>query len=408
MARFRFDRLSLIENGPQQMSNKFQTLHTAMQSWIDREILAGASSALLVGRELVDVHCVGWADKENQVALREDHLFRVFSNTKLVTSCAVLLLADEGRLGLDDPVEEYLPQLGRRRVLRPKAQSLDEAEPARSSITIRHLLCHSSGLSYGFLDPGSLIYKAYTERRVMNAHATLAELVDVLADLPLTFHPGSSWEYSIATDVLGRLVEVVSGLRFGQFLQQRIFEPLGMHDSFFFVPPEKQGRLAGYYAGADVFRPTVPGLRKLEGSPYPGAFIKPVARESGGGGLVSSLTDMVSLLRSLMPGGPTLLKPDTIAQMMQNQLAPGVHIGFPGVGAVPGKGYGLGGAVIVQPSETDPPASAGEFEWGGIAGTQWWISPRHNIAGVLMAQRQMGFWNPYSFEFKRLAYEALL
>jgi CubicO group peptidase (beta-lactamase class C family) len=120
--------------------------------------------------------------------------------------------------------------------------------------------------------------------------------------------------------------------------------------------------------------------------------------------------DMVSLLRGLVPGPgePTLLKPETIAEMMRNQLAPGVHIGFPIVGAVPGKGYGLGGAVIMHPSETDPPASTGEFEWGGIAGTQWWISPRHNIAGLLMTQRQMGFWNPYSFEFKRLAYEAML
>jgi CubicO group peptidase (beta-lactamase class C family) len=390
------------------MNKRFEPLHAAMQSWVDQEILAGASGALLVGQELADLHCVGWADKENGIAMREDHLFRVFSNTKLITSIAVLMLMEEGRLGLDDPVEAYLPQLGKRQVLKPKAASLDDTEPARSSITVRHLLCHSSGLSYGFLDPGSVIYKAYTERRVMNAQATLAQLVDVLEGLPLTFHPGTSWEYSIATDVLGRLVEVVSGQVFGDFLRQRIFTPLGMEDSFFVIPPEKQHRLAGYYAGADVFRPTLPCLRKLEGSPYPGAFLSPVPRQSGGGGLVSSLPDMLNLMRSLLPGGPALLQPATMAEMMQNQLAPGVHIGFPGVGPVPGKGYGLGGAVIRQPSSMDPAASAGEFEWGGIAGTQWWISPRHNIAGVLMAQRQMGFWNPFSFEFKRLAYEALL
>ena len=126
------------------------------------------SSAVLVGRELVDVHCVGWADKEAQIPLRVDHLFRVFSNTKLITSCAALLLFEEGRFQLDDPIEKFIPQLGNRRVLRPGATSLDDTEPARGSITIRQLLSHSSGLSYGLFDPGTLIFKAYQERKVLN------------------------------------------------------------------------------------------------------------------------------------------------------------------------------------------------------------------------------------------------
>ncbi|WP_200955628.1 serine hydrolase [Massilia sp. Root418] len=391
------------------MSTQFKAVHGAMQAWVDGGILAGASCALLSGGAVVDSHCAGWADKEAGTALREDHLFRVFSNTKLVTSIAALQLVEQGRLGLDEPVESYLPALGGRRVLRAGATRLDDSEPARRSITARHLLCHSAGLSYGFLDPGSLIYQAYTARRVMHADSSLEGLIAALAPLPLTFHPGEQWEYSIASDVLARLVEVASGQRFDRYLAQAIFAPLGMADTCFVIPPDKHGLLTAYYAGASRNDPTVPGLRRLAGSPYPGAYLAPVARYSGGGGLVSSLPDMAALLRSLMPGAPcALLRPDTVAAMMRNQLPPGVRIGFPTVGAVPGKGFGLGGAVILQPGADDPPASAGEFEWGGIAGTQWWINPRHNIAGVLMAQRQMGFWHPYTFEFKRLAYQALL
>ena len=145
----------------------FTQAHAAMQRYVDGNILSGVSSAVLVGRELIDVSCVGWADKEAQTPLRADHIFRAFSNTKLVTSCAALLLFEEGKFKLDDPVEKYIRQFANRKVLRPGATSLDDTEPARSPITIRHLMSHSSGLSYGFFDPGSTIFKAYTERGVL-------------------------------------------------------------------------------------------------------------------------------------------------------------------------------------------------------------------------------------------------
>ncbi|WP_423039752.1 serine hydrolase domain-containing protein [Undibacterium sp. Di26W] len=378
-----------------------------MQKYVDREILAGVSTAVLVGRELVHQHCTGWADRESQTPMREDHLFRVFSNTKLITSMAVLLLMEEGKLELDQPAEEFLPQLAQRQVLKPGATSLDDTEPSRSKITIRQLLNHTSGLSYGLLDHGTLMYKTYNEKRVLNAFTSLADMMDVLAELPLSFHPGTAWEYSIATDVLARLVEVVSGMSFDRFLQLRILNPLAMHDTSFVVPEHKRDRLASYYAGTDPQNILQRGLRKLDKSPYPGAFVTPVARLSGGGGLVSSIHDTLALMRSFMPDGDTLLQAATIKLMMQNQLPAGTGIAFPGVGAVPGKGFGLGGAVTLQPSSIDPPAARGEFEWGGIAGTHWWISPRHNIAGVLMTQRLMSFWHPFSFDFKRLTYEAL-
>ncbi|MBR0752700.1 beta-lactamase family protein [Bradyrhizobium jicamae] len=378
-----------------------------MQRYIDNNLLSGISSAVMVGRELVDVSCVGWADKEAQVELRPDHIFRIFSNTKLVTSCAALLLFEEGKLGLDDAIEKFIPQLGNRKVLRPGATSLDETDLAKSSITIRQLLSHSSGLSYGFFDPGTMIFKALNERGVHNPNTTLAQMVDVLADLPLIYQPGTSWEYSLAIDVVARLVEVVSGQRFDNFIKARIFDPLGMVDTGFVVPEKDHKRLVAYYAGADLMEPMKPGLTRTDNAPFPGAYLKPIARLNGGGGLVSTMPDMVALIRSLLPGGKMLLKPETITQMMTNQLPAGQWIRFALLGEQPGKVHGLAGGIIQTPSAVDHPDAAGELYWGGVAGTQWWISPRHNMAGVMMAQRQMAFTHPFSFEFKRMAYDAI-
>ena len=385
----------------------FGPAHASMRRYVDANILSGVSSVVLVGRDIVDVNCVGWADKEAQIPLRSDHIFRVFSNTKLITSCAALLLFEEGRFHLDDPIEKFIPQLARRKVLRAGATSLDETEPARSSITIRHLLSHSAGLSYGLFDPGTPVFKGYNERSVLNPATTLAQMIDALAELPLVFHPGTAFEYSVATDVVARLVEVLSGQPFDRFIQARILGPLGMIDTGFVVPEKDRGRLVAYYAGADLMDPMKPGLTRTDNSPYPDAYLRPVARFNGGGGLVSTLPDMVALIRSLLPGGPTLLKPDTIALMMTNQLPDGVWIRFAMMGELPGKAHGLAGGLILNPSRIDHENSAGELYWGGVAGTQWWISPRSNVAGVIMAQRQMAFIHPFSFEFKRLSYEAV-
>lgn len=385
----------------------FKPAQLAMQRYIDNDLLSGISWAVLSGRDLVDVNCVGWADKEARTPLRTDHVFRVFSNTKLITSCAALLLYEEGKFKLDDPIERFIPQLGNRKVLRSNATSIEDTEPAKSSITIRHLLSHSSGLSYGFFDPGTVMFKALNERGVHDINRTLAQMVDVLAGLPLVYHPGTSWEYSLATDVTARLVEVISGQSFDNFIKARILDPLGMVDTGFVVPQKDQHRLVAYYAGADIMDPMKPGLTRIDDAPYPGAYLRPTARLNGGGGLVSTLPDMVALIRSLLPGGPTLLKPETIALMMSNQLPEGQWIRFANLGEMPGQAFGLAGGLIVKPSPMIHPDAAGEFYWGGVAGTQWWISPKRNMAGIMMAQRQMAFIHPFSFEFKRLAYDAV-
>ena len=385
----------------------FKPAHAAMKRYVDGNILAGISSAVLVGRDLVDVNCVGWADKEAQTPLRADHIFRIFSNTKLITSCAALLLFEDGKLRLDDPIEKFIPQLANRKVLRPGATSLDQTEPAQRSITIRHLLSHSAGLSYGLFDPGSVIFNAYNKRKVLNPATPLADMIDKLADLPLVYQPGTSFEYSVAIDVVARLVEVISGQPFDKFIQSRILGPLGMADTGFVVPEKDRARLVAYYAGADLMEPMKPGLTRIDNLPYPEAYLKPVPRFNGGGGLVSTMPDMVALIRSLLPDGPTLLKPETLALLTSNQLADGVSLRFAMMGELKGKAHGLAGGLILQPSPIDHPDSQGEIYWGGVAGTQWWISPKRNMAGVMMAQRQMAFIHPFTFEFKRLAYEAV-
>ncbi len=404
----------------------FSPLHDAMQNFVEQDFLSGVSSAVLHGQELLDLRCAGWADREARVQLRQDHLFRIFSNTKLITSCAVLQLIEQGALSLDDPVERFIPSLGQRQVLRPDAKHLQDSTAAQGSITIRHLLTHTSGLTSGLFEPTSLLYQAYQERGVRNPNWTLAEMTEALASLPLAFEPGTAWEYSMATDVLARVIEVTSGKSIDVFLRERIFEPLGMIDTGFVVAEKDQPRLVTYYAGTDPANPNSRGLRRDEDSPFAQVGRHPFARLSGGGGLISSLPDMIRLIRSLMPDGspdsqshagnargpasnrPTLLRPETRSLMMTNQLAQGICLRVSSVGEIRGKGHGLAGAVTRIPSSIEAPESVGEFHWGGIAGTHWWINPRLNLAGIVMAQRHWAFWHPFSFVWKREVYRSFL
>ena len=198
-------------------------------------------------------------------------------------------------------------------------------------------------------------------------------MITTLSALPLSFQPGTQWEYSVATDVLARLIEVICGQSFSRVPARRIFEPLGLADD----------------------------------KPYPGAYLEKRPRESGGGGLVSALGDMVRLVQSLLPGGPTLLKAQTIDLMCRNHLPPGLCVRFANMPPFEHRGFGLGSSVTIGVGAGEPSAVIGEVSWGGLAGTIWWINPRIGIAAVLMTQRYFGFGNPYSYEFKRQAYRAL-
>lgn len=376
-------------------------LSAALQARIDRDDLPGVSYAVLRDGEVVAQDCLGWADREAGVPLREDHLFRIYSNTKLVTSCVALQLVEQGRLGIDDAVGDYIPALRKLRVLRPGASALDATEPAREPVRIRHLMTHTAGFTYGFLDPNLPIAKAYLDAGVGDMETTLAQMCEALGTLPLLFQPGSAWNYGMSTDVLGRVVEVVHGQPLDACFRQQVFEPLGMHDTFFCVPPQKAARLAALYIG-NLKEPLKPGLRRASGAAYDGAFLAPVARLNAGGGLVSTLGDYLKLVRALLLGGAPLLQPETMRYVTENQLPPGMWIGFPNAPLQVGRGHSFAGSVRVEPWTGEPSSPPGEVQWGGMAGTKWMFSPRERLGVVLMTQRFMGSELPFWPEFKSL------
>ncbi len=383
----------------------FSAAHAVLQAEVDQQRLAGVSAALMRDGELIDSFCTGLADVERGEPLRPDHIHRAFSNTKLVTSVLVLLLADEGRFAIDDPIKQWIPALGGLRVLRPGAATIDDTEPLRSDITIRQLLSHQSGLSHGVFDPDTVIYKAYHAYGVRSVGTTLAEEMDLLGGLPLAYQPGTGWDYALGCDVLARLIEIVTGQRFSDALQSRLFSPLGMPDTGFVLRPDQLPRLTALYRG-DLADAMKPGLTRLDDTPWPQAYRQPVPRQSGAGGLFTTQADMLALLRQLMPGRPSVLKPETLAALFTDQLSDDRHVCFAHLGKFPSLGFGLGGAVTRGPSALQGALGQGELQWGGLAGTHWFVSPATGLAGVVMAQRHWGFWRPFWFEYKAQLYQA--
>ncbi len=388
------------------MSDGFGAAHAVLQGEVEARRLAGVSCATLRHGTLIDSFCTGHADLEAGTLLRPDHIHRAFSNTKLFTTVLVLMLADAGHWKLDDPLKTWIPAFGGVRVLRPGATSLDDTVPLARDITIRHLITHQAGFSHGVFDPDSLLYKAYHATGVRGIDTTLAGQMDLLATLPLGFQPGEAWDYALGIDVLARLCELATGQTFGDALQTHILGPLGLVDTGFVLRPDQLPRLAALYKG-DLADPMKPGLERLNTTPWPDAYIKPVPRQSGAGGLFSTQADMLGLLRQLMPGQPSqLLQPATLAAMFTDQVPPHLCVQFPVPGPIPSLGYGLGGAVVRRASSLEPPGAVGELQWGGLAGTHWFINPVNGLAGVVMCQRHFGFWHPAWFAYKRQLYTA--
>lgn len=374
---------------------------------MENDELPGASYAVLRHGKPIAQGVFGWADREANIPLREDHLFRVFSNTKLAVSCAALRLMEQGRFKLDDPVAAHLPEMRNMRVLRPGATSAQDVVPAATPVTVRQMLVHTSGMTYTFLDPGSAVGRLYAQAGMLSPANTLTQVVRAAGELPLLFQPGSDWNYSMGTDVIGRLLEVWTGHTLDLVLKEHVFDRLGMSDTFFFIPPEHQRRLAAMYVG-DLKNPAKRGLRRADELPYPGANLKPVPRLFAGGGLVTSLPDWMKLLSALSTGGAPLLQPGTLPLVFDNQLPQGMWIKALSNGAhVPGRGHSLVGSVTTQPLPAGWFGTPGDVEWGGLAGTHWLISPRDGVACALMTQRFMGFELPFWMEFKRLMRQAL-
>ena len=362
------------------------------------------------GTEVLDYRTYGYMDLESRRPLRSDAIFRIYSNTKIVTSVAAMMLYEDGRFGLDDPLAEYLPKFANARVFNTEALSTDDATPAQQPITLRHILSHSAGFSYGFIDPQSIVDRTYFAHGVnlaSDSGDTLAHLCDRLAEVPLAFEPGSAWRYSLATDVVARVVEVLSGVDFAAFLQSRIFTPLGMVDTDFHVPPTKHERFTTMYAPTNPLAPMQGGLNKAD-DPHTGRYSRPPTLQSGGGGLVSTVADYLTLVRMLVSDGEwqgvRILQPQTVRLMRTNQLPAGVAVNFP-FWAMPHTNFGLGLAIRSAAAPDESENVVGEYFWGGMAGTHSWMSPRANLTGMCMTQRMPGFWHPFSHDFRRLAYQ---
>jgi CubicO group peptidase (beta-lactamase class C family) len=322
-----------------------------------------------------------------------------------------MTLFEEGRFKLDDPLEAYLPEFADMKVLKPDAGGLDDVEPTSDSIRINQVLSHSAGLSYGFIEPESIIDMAYSEAGVnplaIAPEMTLKRLCKRLAEFPLVYQPGTFWRYSLGTDVAARLVEVLSGLDFDVFLKQRIFDPLGMVDTDFFVPEEKQDRFTTMYAPTNLLDPMASGYVKAD-DPYKGTNSQPTSFLSGGGGLMSTLVDYLAFVQMLVNdgewNGQRIISAETLDMMRTNQLPDGVGVNFP-FWKITDTTFGLGFALKEKPADGEPETAIGEFHWGGMAGTHLWMSPGANIAGICMTQRMPAFWHPFSHDFKRLAYQ---
>ena len=385
----------------------FGPMHEAMQKWLDDDFLAMAASVVLEGGQPVDLHLWGHQDREAGIPVAADSIFRIYSNTKIVTSVAAMTLWQEGRFDLDDPVEKHLPELAGLSVLREGAQDAADAEPLDHPPTIRQLMCHNAGFSYGFLLE-SPVDAVYQERGLLSYDATLQELVEGLADIPLANRPGKRFQYSVATDVLARLVEVLSGQRFDACLAERIFRPLGMVDTDFHVPAGKHDRFCANYVPVDPMDPLKPGI-ELGAELAVGGYHAPRRFLSGGGGLVSTLLDYTRFIRMIVGGGvldgARILEAGTLDLMRTNQLPEGVGVQFP-FWQMPDTVFGLGLAIKTAPAAGEPDTAVGEVHWGGMAGTHSWMSPAADIAGIVFTQRLPGFWHPFSHDFKRSVYAA--
>ena len=391
------------------VDHDFSEMHRRMQWWVDQELLPCVATVVLHGDDVVDVATFGYMNLHTKEPLRRDAIHRMYSNTKPITSVALMTLYERGLFDLDDPIEKYIPALADRRVLVEGATSLDQTVPAERSITPRHLLSHSSGLSYGFVEPESLIDRSYLASGLDilgDYDEPLENLCRRLGDFPLVFQPGSEWRYSFGADVMAHLAEVLTGESFDVFLDETIFSPLEMVDTGFHVPEEKHDRLVTLFASTDPLDYGTP-VEVVYDDPLPGVFYEPRELLMGGGGLVSTLQDYTNFMQMLINGGEwrgrRIIREETLQLMRTNQLPSGVHVNFPDL-PLPGMGFGLGFSLLEEPDQDDPPRSEGEYGWGGLAGTYAFITPRREVAGICFSQRMPAFRHPYRDDFRRFAY----
>jgi CubicO group peptidase (beta-lactamase class C family) len=384
-----------------------------MTSWFEAQSKKGDPSGFVVGiakdGKLAYLQPTGFADHDKKIPMRPDSIFRIGSMSKQITSVATMMLVDDGKLELDAPVARYLPELKDMPVVKTDPATGDaillELEPAKRPMTIRDLLRNTSGLVSAqpdYADPGfgnAAIHALYGFRAPFRRDKPIAPFVASLGTLPLLHQPGEVWEYALGFDVLGRVIEVVSGQPFDQFLQSRLFAPLHMVDSGFSVPEDKLARLVA-----------VPGTQPLPFSD--GDVGKRQTFFSGGGGIVSTVPDVLRFCQMLLNGGELdgvrILKPETVRLMTTNSLPPDMHIAGHEAGPAYGTGWGLGFAVRTNPDFSMIPGAVGSFNWQGSWGTFFSVDPVERLILVMMMQRSQYSENGFYFNaIRRLPYAAL-
>jgi CubicO group peptidase (beta-lactamase class C family) len=370
-------------------SSRLGRIGESLRRLEDQGKCAGAVSLLVRRGRVVHLEATGFSDLETRRPMDRNGIFRLASMTKPITSLAVMMLFEEGNFLLDDPIAEFLPEFGQAKVfLRESADGVQVAELVRP-ITIRHLLMHTAGL-----------------RPLINRKGeTLEVKVHQLASRPLAHQPGDGWTYGHSTDVLGRLIEKISGLPLDRFLHQRIFEPLDMSDTAFDVPPGKYARLA------KVYTPNGAGGLRCEEGPNSDLTAPPIPPRAAGN-LVSTAPDYARFCQMLLNGGS--LGNERILGRKSVELMTSNHTGanrpfppFPDFPVRNGYGFGLGFRVLIDPTQSGLLGSAGEYGWSGAYGTYFWIDPREQLIGVLMLQLDPGNGR-YAWLFQSLAYQALV
>ena len=397
---------------------RLDQLHALASAYVDAGKLAG--TVMLVARrgEIAHFSAYGQRDVESGTPMELDTIVRIYSMTKPITTVAAMMLFEDGHFLLDTPVREFIPAFGEVQVcvgMRKEGPVL--APPARP-VTIKDLMTHTAGLSYGWYED-TPVDRMYQDAKLYDVEGGLAERVDALAQLPLCFHPGTGWRYSFATDVLGRVVEVCSGQTLDTFFADHIFAPLGMTDTFFQVPADKQPRLASLYSAYESFNPGGAGAIDSDGPAVhcidradDSTYCRPPKAFSGGGGLAGTTHDYFRFSQMLLSGGVLdghrLLGRKTVDLMLMNHL-PAQLMPF-GVGDEPsyGHGFGLGGSVVVDVAATGLPGSVGAWGWGGAASTTFWIDPVEELVGIFMTQFMPSSYYPVRLEFRRAVYQALV
>ena len=379
-------------------SSKLRGIEQAVGGHLDQNHLAGAVTLVLRQGRIVHFEAHGWRDLETRTPMTRDSIFRIYSMTKPIVSAAVMMLQEEGKLELDDPVHQYLPELEGLKVF-----SENGNEAAARPMSIRDLLRHTAGLTYGLFGD-TPVDKQYVETGVLSPADDSASFLKKLSELPLLYQPGGRWVYSVAVDVQGILIERITGQSLERFLRERLFEPLGMEDTGFHVPLERRDRFAA------VHGPDGDGGLQVNDAPATSAFRFWPRRLSGGGGLVSTASDYAKFLQMMLNGGELFgkrfLRADTVREMTRNQLPDAAYPIALGA-ARPGVGFGLGYSIRVEDTRWDADARIGEYGWDGLASLHFWVSPADNLAVITMEQTMPYTWH-LARSLKGLIYDAIV